>query len=99
VQAYAALAFLTIAPLLLVFLPYRRQQGDMAGLWLLAAGTAIYITEFWRDHEGRGSLFQGALDLPQMAAVALVLAAGLLLRERPRSRIARQIATNEANNG
>lgn len=99
VQAYAALAFLTIAFLLLVILPYRRQQGDMAGLWLLATGTAIYITEFWRDHEGRGSLLHGALDSPQVAAVASVLAAGLLLRERPRSRIARQTATSEVNHG
>jgi phosphatidylglycerol:prolipoprotein diacylglycerol transferase len=99
VQAYAALAFLTIALLLLVGLSFRRQHGDVAGLWLLAAGTAIYITEFWRDPEGRGSLLRGALDSPQVAAVALVLAAGLLLRERPRSRIARHIAPSEANHG
>ncbi len=40
---------------------------------LLAFGAAIYFTEFWRDPEGRGSLFSGALDGPQLAAIVLVL--------------------------
>jgi phosphatidylglycerol:prolipoprotein diacylglycerol transferase len=44
VQAYAALAFLTLAALLLVWLPQRRQQGDAAGLFLLGSGVAIYFT-------------------------------------------------------
>ncbi len=56
VQAYAALAFLTIACLLLVWLPHRRQRGDIAGFWLVAAGAAVYFTEFWRDPEGRGAI-------------------------------------------
>ena len=55
VQAYAALAFLTISISLLVWLPCRRQQGDIAGIWLIATGAAVYFTEFWRDPEGRGS--------------------------------------------
>ena len=82
VQAYAALAFLTLAILLLMWLPARRQQGDVAGLWLLGAGVAIYITELWRDPEGRGTLLGGALDGPQAAAILLVLAGALVLRER-----------------
>ena len=65
VQAYAALAFLTIAISLLVWLPSRRQQGDIAGLWLLSTGAAVYFTEFWRDPEGRGALLHGLLDGPQ----------------------------------
>jgi phosphatidylglycerol:prolipoprotein diacylglycerol transferase len=82
VQAYAALAFLTLSILLLVWLPARRQQGDVAGLWLMGAGVAVYMTELWRDPEGRGALLGGALDGPQAAAVLLVLAGGLALLER-----------------
>ena len=81
VQAYAALAFLALAVLLWVWLPLERRPGDVAGLWLLGAGAAIYFTEFWRDWVGRGSLFNGIIDGPQIAAVFLVLAGALTLRE------------------
>ena len=60
VQAYAALAFLTLAILLRVWLPLERRQADVAGLWLMGTGVAIFITELWRDPEGRGSILQGA---------------------------------------
>ncbi len=82
VQAYAALAFLTLALLLLTRLPLKRRSGDVAGMGLMGAGVAIFITELWRDPEGRGSLLHGALDGPQIAAVLLVLAGALALRER-----------------
>ena len=82
VQAYAALAFLTLSIFLLFWLPYRRQPGDVAGFLLLGAGVAIFFTEFWRDSEGRGALLGGALDGPQAAAIFLVLAGGLALLER-----------------
>jgi len=81
VQAYAALAFLALAVLLWVWLPLERRPGDVAGLWLLGAGAAIYFTELWRDWIGRGSLFNGIIDGPQIAAVFLVLAGALALRE------------------
>ena len=82
VQLYAALAFLLIAIALVLLLPHRRQQGDIAGLWLIAVGSAVYFTEFWRDSEGRGTLLHGALDSPQLIAILLVLAGAFLLRER-----------------
>jgi phosphatidylglycerol:prolipoprotein diacylglycerol transferase len=81
VQAYAALAFLALAILLWVWLPLERRRGDVAGLWLMGAGVAIYLTEIWRDWEGRGSLFHGAIDGPQIASVFLVVASALTLRE------------------
>jgi phosphatidylglycerol---prolipoprotein diacylglyceryl transferase len=84
VQAYAAVAFLTLTILLLVVLPARRQPGDVAGLWLLGAGVAIYITELWRDSEGRGTLLNGALDGPQVVAIAFVLVGAVVLMERKR---------------
>jgi phosphatidylglycerol---prolipoprotein diacylglyceryl transferase len=103
VQAYAALAFLTLALLLLVCLPARRQPGDVAGLGLLGAGVAIYITELWRDTEGRGTLLDGALDGPQVAAIFFVLAGAWILLERKRPAAAaegnRTAAENEANHG
>ena len=80
-QAYAALAFLALAVLLWVWLPLERRPGDVAGLWLIGAGVAIYFTELWRDWVGRGSLLNGAIDGPQIAAVFLVLAGALTLRE------------------
>lgn len=82
VQAYAALGFLVLFILLLAWLPRRRQAGDAAGLFLLGAGVLVFVTEFWRDSEGRGVLLGGAVNGPQMAAVALVIAGGLVLLER-----------------
>jgi phosphatidylglycerol---prolipoprotein diacylglyceryl transferase len=85
VQAYAALAFLALAVLLWVWLPLERRPGDVAGLGLLGTGVAIYLTEIWRDWAGReligrGSLLNGFIDGPQIAAVLLVLAGALTLR-------------------
>jgi phosphatidylglycerol:prolipoprotein diacylglycerol transferase len=84
VQAYAALGFLTLSIFLLFWLPYRRQPGDAAGLLVVGTAVVIFVAEFWRDTEGRGVLLGGALDGPQMAAVALVVVGGLVLLERQR---------------
>lgn len=97
VQAYAALAFLTISISLLMGLPHRRRQGDIAGFWLMAIGLAIYFTEFLRDTEGRGVILRGALDGPQLAAIAFVLAGALVLRQRKGAGIAGKAATAEAS--
>jgi phosphatidylglycerol:prolipoprotein diacylglycerol transferase len=93
VQAYAALALLTLSLFLLAWLPVRRQQGDVAGFGLMGAGVILYFTEFWRDPTGRGALPGKALDGPQAAAILLVLAGALALVERK----GRQ-AKNEAGN-
>jgi phosphatidylglycerol:prolipoprotein diacylglycerol transferase len=82
VQAYAAVAFLTIAICLVILFPKRRQQGDVAGICLMATGVALYITEFWRDPIGRGAMLGGFLRGPQAAAIGMVIAGGLLLAER-----------------
>jgi phosphatidylglycerol---prolipoprotein diacylglyceryl transferase len=99
VQAYAALAFLTIALLLLVWLPAQDRAGDVTGLWLMAAGTAIYLTELWRDPIGRGSLLRGALDGPQVAAVAMVLAGALVLCDCKAPRAAAQAGSHTSESG
>ena len=82
VQAYAALAFLTLSVVLLVWQPAIRQPGDLAGMGLMGTGVAVYITELWRDTEGRGELLNGALDGPQIGAIVLVLAGALVLLKR-----------------
>jgi phosphatidylglycerol:prolipoprotein diacylglycerol transferase len=82
VQAYMALAYLALAAVLFFWLPRQRQPGDVAGLGLMGAGAAIFLTEIWRDPTGRGAVLHGALDGPQMAAVAMVLLGALWLRER-----------------
>lgn len=82
VQAYAALAYLTLGTLLLTLLPARRRVGDIAGLCLMGIGVAIYITELWRDREGRGTFLNGALDGPQIAAIVMVLWGAWMLREK-----------------
>jgi phosphatidylglycerol---prolipoprotein diacylglyceryl transferase len=84
VQAYAALAFLTLSLLLVVGLPARKRAGDVAGLWLLGAGASLFMTELWRDTEGRGTLLNGAVDGPQVVAVLFVLTGAIVLMERGR---------------
>jgi phosphatidylglycerol---prolipoprotein diacylglyceryl transferase len=82
VQAYAALAFLTLAVALLVAQPMARRVGDLAGMGLMGVGVVVYITELWRDTEGRGSMLNGALDEPQLGAILLVLIGAAVLLER-----------------
>jgi phosphatidylglycerol---prolipoprotein diacylglyceryl transferase len=95
VQAYAALAFLAISVALLLWMPHRRQQGEVAGIGFLAFGAALYFTEFWRDPEGRGTLFNGALDGPQLAAIVFVLVGAVVLRRRGASTAAERGTSNE----
>jgi phosphatidylglycerol---prolipoprotein diacylglyceryl transferase len=82
VQAYAALAFLTLSVFLLIAQPAIRQHGDLAGIWLMGSGVIMFITELWRDPEGRGVMLNGALDGPQLAAIAMVLGGAIAMRER-----------------
>jgi phosphatidylglycerol---prolipoprotein diacylglyceryl transferase len=82
VQAYAAMAFLTLSVFLLIAQPAIRQHGDLAGIWLMGSGVIIFITELWRDPEGRGVMLNGALDGPQLAAILMVLGGALAMRER-----------------
>ncbi|MGO9435646.1 MAG: prolipoprotein diacylglyceryl transferase [Terracidiphilus sp.] len=96
VQAYAAFAFLAIFLGLFFWMPHRRQSGEVAGIGLITTGAAIYFTEFWRDPEGRGSIFHGAVDGPQLAAIVLVLVGAFALRQREDGRIVARNATDQA---
>lgn len=85
VQAYAAAAYLALAAAISSMVWVRKRPGDVAGVALMGAGVALYVTEFWRDVDGRGRLLAGAMDGPQVVAVVLVLLGALLLRERERA--------------
>jgi phosphatidylglycerol:prolipoprotein diacylglycerol transferase len=87
VQAYTAICFSLIAIGLVLWLPRRRQNGDLAGLLLICTGIVMYVTEFWRDPLGRGAVFDGILKGPQLAAIVLVLGGALLLLDLPSERI------------
>jgi phosphatidylglycerol:prolipoprotein diacylglycerol transferase len=84
VQAYAAFGMLTLAMGLAAVVFMRRRAGDAAGIGLLGGGVVLFVTEFWRDWEGRGAVLHGALDGPQIVAVILVVVGALLLLERRR---------------
>ena len=88
VQAYAALGFFAVAVGILLWLPHRHQHGDLAGLFLVASGVILFVTEFWRDPLGRGSLLGGAIRGPQVAGVVLVLAGACMMLESKSQRIA-----------
>jgi phosphatidylglycerol:prolipoprotein diacylglycerol transferase len=87
VQAYVAAGFLVIAFLLLFLLPRRRQSGDLAGIFLIASGVVLFITEFWRDPIGRGAILGGFLKAPQLAGIIAVLGGALLLLECKSQRV------------
>jgi len=100
VQIYAAMAFVALTVILYAWLPFERRRGDAAGLWFMGAGIAIYLTEIWRDPEGRGAILRGAIDGPQIAAVAMVLAGAFVLRERHENTpAATQSASSRENRG
>jgi phosphatidylglycerol---prolipoprotein diacylglyceryl transferase len=84
VQAYAAFGLLTLAIALTAVVYLRRRPGDAAGIGLAGGGVVLFITEIWRDWQGRGVLLRGAIDGPQIAAVAMVLLGAFVLRERSR---------------
>ena len=79
VQAYAALGALLIACISFGWLLIAHRQGDAAGIWLVGAGTLLFVTELYRDWEGRGVLLGGRVDIPQLVGLGMVVCGGLVL--------------------
>jgi phosphatidylglycerol:prolipoprotein diacylglycerol transferase len=79
VQLYAAAGALLLAAIASGWLCIPHRVGDVAGVWLVGLGIQLFVTEGFRDWEGRGVFFHGAVDTPQLAAVVLVLIGGLVL--------------------
>lgn len=82
VQIYEALAEIFIALFLLWWTPRKKQEGELAGLWLFGAGLFHFLCELFRGDPGRAQLLGGTMTVTQLLAVAMVLAGGLLLRKR-----------------
>jgi phosphatidylglycerol:prolipoprotein diacylglycerol transferase len=86
VQAYAALGSLLLTGLLVALFRLPRRSGDIAGIWLMGTGALLFLTELFRDWEGRGVLPGNSIDAPQLVGLGLVLAGGcFLLTWRTRS--------------
>jgi phosphatidylglycerol:prolipoprotein diacylglycerol transferase len=81
VQAYASVGALILAGISFGWLFLARREGDVAGVWLMGSGTLLFVTEGFRDWEGRGVLFGGALDIPQLVGLGMVLLGGAALLE------------------
>ena len=79
VQGYAAGGALLVAALTCAWFFWPRRTGDVASIWLIATGAMLFLTELFRDWEGRGVLARGILDIPQLVALAMVLLGGALL--------------------
>ena len=79
VQAYAALGALLLAAIVFIWLFLPRRKGDVAGVWLAGAGVLLFVTEIFRDWEGRGVVFGGLVDIPQLVGLGMVLLGGAVL--------------------
>jgi phosphatidylglycerol:prolipoprotein diacylglycerol transferase len=81
VQAYAAGGALLLAAITFAWLYFPRRGGDVAGVWMIGAGILIFVTELFRDWEGRGVLLGGSVDIPQLVGLGMVVLGGGLLLE------------------
>ena len=79
VQAYAALGALLLAAIVFAWLYLPRRDGDVAGIWLGGAGVLLFLTEIFRDWEGRGVVFDELVDIPQLVGLGMVLLGGAVL--------------------
>ena len=80
VQLYQTLACLAILAALLLWLPRRTQPGELAGIWLLTYGIAVFFLQFYR-----GDVFSNGIFTPMQRAAlaAVVLSAVLLWKRKP----------------
>lgn len=80
VQLYQTIAFLLIFALLLLRLPHRRHDGELAGLWLFLAGLSTFFIALYR------AATPAHLVIHQAACLAMVLTStALLLRRKSKS--------------
>ncbi|WP_158748574.1 prolipoprotein diacylglyceryl transferase [Acidobacterium sp. S8] len=76
VQIYEALFLSLLFVFLLVWLPRRRQDGDLAGGFFFVYGVMLFFLDFYRGD--RTFLFGGAISSAQLLATGLILVGGAL---------------------
>ena len=82
VQLYEAVIVLALFVLLLLRLPRRAQDGDLAGIFLFGYGATLFFLNFYRGR--RSFVFHGTISITQLMAVAIVLAGAVfLIRRKP----------------
>ena len=84
-QAYAAIGALLLAAVVYGWLFMHRRDGDAAGVALVGGGVLLFVTEIFRDWEGRGILLGGLVDIPQLVGLGLVLLGGFVLLDWQRN--------------
>lgn len=91
IALYAAALAIALTIALLYQLPRRRHSGDTAALALAATGLIQFFLSFFRQPALFGTPFADILDPIQWAALAMVLAAGLILITQPRRPISHAV--------
>jgi len=79
VQAYAAIGAMLLAGITFCWLFLPRRKGDVTGVWLVGTGMTLFVTELFRDWEGRGVVLAGMADIPQLVGLGMVLLGGVVL--------------------
>jgi phosphatidylglycerol:prolipoprotein diacylglycerol transferase len=97
VQAYASVGALLVTVACLLALRMRRRMGDVGGVWLIGIGALFFVTEIFRDWEGRGAVFGGIVDIPQLVGLGMVLLGGAVLVDWRGARPATVVRENEGN--
>lgn len=80
VQLYEAVVCLILVAGLLLWLPRRTQPGELAGLWLLTYGLAVFFLQFYRGDATTSGIFT---PMQRVAIAAVVLSAVLLWKRNP----------------
>jgi len=81
VQLYLGAIQLVACLLLLWWLPRRKQDGELAGGYLLLMGLAQFFLDFYRG-DNRLLVLHGAISLTQAIDFGMVIVGALLLLER-----------------
>lgn len=87
VQLYEASAMLLLFALLLLWLPRRKQDGELAGTFLFIFGTSLYFLDFYRNESIRMEIFRGAITIAQLLAIGFVLAGAALWLHRSKEKM------------
>ncbi len=82
VQIYEALAQVAIGYALVTWIPRRKQEGDLAAIWLFLSGISGFLLDTFHGDLSERMLFNGVLAEPQLVALAMVIAGGLLGLQR-----------------